>query len=99
MIDLTSTNEKVNSGDTNSNTFDAIACSFFSSLAMLKIVYTGVVTSPIKKTKIAEIPPTPRCKEEARYIPARRWCAMKNQSLGSNNKKYKVSARRYANEN
>ena len=71
IIDLTITKKKVNTGETKSNIFDARACSSFNSLATLKTLNNGEVISPIKKTKIAEIPPTPRRKEAQIYSPAK----------------------------
>lgn len=72
MTDLTSTNEKVKTGDTNVNTLDAILWSSFNVFATLKTLKRGVVISPMKKTKIAEIPATPRCNEAVRYSIERR---------------------------
>lgn len=72
MTDLTSTNEKVNTGDTKFNTLDAKTWSCFNVFATLKTLNRGDVISPMKKTKIAEIPPTPRCNEAPRYSIERR---------------------------
>jgi hypothetical protein len=51
---------------------DAILWSSFNVFATLKTLKRGVVISPMKKTKIAEIPATPRCNEAVRYSIERR---------------------------